>query len=92
VAIPERPASRPDSPGQVEPPNPTVPSTQPAFWLSCALGALGVLLILIGLIVGGQVIFVVGAAAGAISLIAALVWRSDLVAAWRRDHPRSARA
>jgi hypothetical protein len=47
-----------------------------------------VLLIVIGLIVGGQVIFEVGAAAGVISLIAALAWRSDLVASWRRDHPR----
>ncbi|HSS08369.1 MAG TPA: hypothetical protein VLL25_00695 [Acidimicrobiales bacterium] len=67
---------------------PTVPRTHPAFWVSCALGALGVLLIVIGLIVGGQVIFEVGAAAGVISLIAALAWRSDLVASWRRDHPR----
>jgi hypothetical protein len=49
---------------------------------------LGVLLIVIGLVVGGQVIFVIGAGAGAVSLIAALVWRSDLVATWRRDHPR----
>jgi hypothetical protein len=67
---------------------PTVPSSHPAFWISCALGALGLLLIIIGLIVGGQVIFEIGAAAGAISLIAALAWRSDLVTTWRRDHPR----
>jgi hypothetical protein len=67
---------------------PTVPSSHPAFWISCALGAVGLFLIIVGLIVGGQVIFEIGAAAGGISLIAALAWRSDLVAAWRRDHPR----
>jgi lipid-A-disaccharide synthase-like uncharacterized protein len=69
--------------------DPTVPSSQPAFWVSCALGALGVLLILIGLIVREDVVFVIGAGAGAVSLIAALVWRSDLVSTWRRDHPRA---
>jgi len=34
------------------------------------------------------VIFVVGAFAGFVSLIAALAWRADLVSTWRRDHPR----
>jgi hypothetical protein len=48
-----------------------------------------VLLILLGIIVGEDAIFVIGAAAGAVSLIAALVWRSDLVSTWRRDHPRT---
>jgi lipid-A-disaccharide synthase-like uncharacterized protein len=48
-----------------------------------------VLLILIGIIVREDAIFVVGAGAGAISLVAALVWRSDLVSSWRRDHPRT---
>jgi hypothetical protein len=48
-----------------------------------------VLLILIGIVVRVDAIFVIGAAAGAISLIAALVWRSDLVSTWRRDHPRT---
>jgi hypothetical protein len=71
------------------PVDPTVPSSQPAFWVSCALGAVGVLLIIIGIIVGEDVIFEIGAGAGAISLIAALVWRSELVSTWRRDHPRS---
>jgi lipid-A-disaccharide synthase-like uncharacterized protein len=68
--------------------DPTVPSSQPAFWVSCTLGAIGVLLILIGLVVQEDAIFVIGAGAGTISLIAALVWRSELVSTWRRDHPR----
>jgi hypothetical protein len=46
------------------------------------------LLIIVGLIVGGEVVFVIGTFLGALSLIAALAWRSDLVSAWKRDHPR----
>jgi hypothetical protein len=68
-------------------PDPTRPGSQPAFLISCALGALGLLLIIAGLLLGGEVIFVVGAAAGALSLIAALYWRGELITAWRRDHP-----
>ena len=53
-----------------------------------AFGALGLLLIIVGLIVGGEVIFVIGTFLGGLSLIAALAWRSDLVSTWKRDHPR----
>jgi hypothetical protein len=67
---------------------PTNPGSHPAFKISCALGAIGVLLILVGLIVGGSVIFDIGVFFGFASLIAALAWRADLVSAWRRDHPR----
>jgi hypothetical protein len=67
---------------------PTVPASHPAFLLSCALGAIGALLILVGLVIGGTAIFDAGVFVGLASLIAALAWRSDLVAAWRRDHPR----
>jgi hypothetical protein len=62
--------------------------THPGFLLSCAFGALGLLLIIIGLIIGGQVIFVVGTFLGALSLLAALAWRADLVSAWKKDHTR----
>jgi hypothetical protein len=60
--------------------------SHPGFLLSCAFGALGLLLILIGLVIGGQVIFVVGTFLGALSLIAAMAWRADLISAWKRDH------
>ncbi|MDQ1427971.1 MAG: hypothetical protein QOK39_1447, partial [Acidimicrobiaceae bacterium] len=60
--------------------------SHPGFLLSCAFGALGMLLILIGLVIGGQVIFVVGTFLGALSLIAAMAWRADLISAWKRDH------
>lgn len=67
---------------------PTSPKSHPGFLVSCALGAIGFLLIVVGVIIGGQVIFVVGALMGALSLIAALAWRADLVNAWKRDHPQ----
>jgi hypothetical protein len=66
---------------------PTDPRSHPAFLISLALGAVGVLMILTGLLVGGQVIFEVGAGLGAASLIAAMAWRADLVSTWRREHP-----
>ena len=68
---------------------PTDPSSHPAFLISVALGALGVLTILIGAVVGGQTIFEVGVGIGALSLIAALAWRADLVSSWHREHPGS---
>jgi hypothetical protein len=60
--------------------------SHPGFLLSCAFGALGMLMILIGLVIGGQVIFEVGTFLGALSLIAAMAWRADLISAWKRDH------
>ena len=68
---------------------PTIPSSHPAFIISVVLGALGVLTILVGAVVGGQTIFEVGVGIGTLSLIAALAWRADLVSSWHRDHPRS---
>jgi hypothetical protein len=65
-----------------------VPVTHPAFWASCVLGAIGAVLILIGLAVGGAGVFDAGVIMGFASLVAALAWRADLVSAWRRQHPR----
>ena len=67
---------------------PTIPRSHPAFLVSIGLGVLGVLMILSGIVIGGQVIFELGAAVGALSLVAALAWRADLVTTWRRDHPK----
>jgi hypothetical protein len=67
---------------------PTIPRSHPAFLLSVGFGAVGVLMILAGIVIGGQVIFEVGAGLGAVSLMAALAWRADLVSSWRRDHPK----
>ena len=56
--------------------------------LSCALGALGVVAFLVGSALGSDAAFVAGAAAGALSLAAALYWRSELVSSWaKRNRP-----
>jgi hypothetical protein len=44
---------------------------------------------LVGVATGGQTIFEVGAAIGALSLVAALAWRADLVSSWRKSHQQS---
>ena len=63
--------------------------SHPAFLISAALGAIGVLLIAVGLVVGGTAVFDAGVFFGCGSLFAALAWRADLVSSWRRDHPRA---
>jgi hypothetical protein len=68
---------------------PTNPRSHPAFWVSVGLGALGALVFLVGIATGGQTIFEVGAAIGALSLIAALAWRADLVSSWRKSHQQT---
>jgi hypothetical protein len=55
--------------------------------VSCAFGALGLACILVGAVVGVEGLFVAGAALGALSLGAALYWRSELISEWRRDRP-----
>ena len=54
-----------------------------ALVLSCLLGAAGLVCLLVGAVVGGDVLFVTGAAFGALSLGAALYWRSELISSWR---------
>ena len=75
-----------------EPGDPAATTPTPiALVLSCALGALGVVLFLVGSALGSEGAFVAGAAAGALSLAAALYWRSELVTSWaqrrRREGP-----
>ena len=59
--------------------------TPPALALSAAFGAVGVVLFFVGAVTGANSAFVAGVAAGALSLAAALYWRSELISAWRRD-------
>ena len=64
-------------------PDPSPPPAWPApFVLSCALGVLGLVLLVPGLAFGSTVLALTGFAAGALSLGAALYWRSQLVSAW----------
>lgn len=71
-----------EQPARSSPPVPLV--------LSCAMGALGFVLLVAGLLWGSTPLAVGGFVGGALSLGAALYWRSLLVSAWaarKRDRP-----
>jgi hypothetical protein len=67
------------------------PARPPALVTSVVFGAIGVVLLLIGVATGSVPVLVASGVGGALSLTAALVWRSQLIDAWRRDHPPDAR-
>ena len=60
----------------------------PALVTSCVFGAVGAVLLLAGLATGSEPVLIGSGAAGSLSLISALVWRSQLIEEWRREHPR----
>lgn len=59
--------------------------TPPALVASCVLGLVGGVVLLAGLVTGIVAVVVVGVALAGLSLGAALVWRSQLIEAWRRQ-------
>ena len=60
----------------------------PAFVASCVFGAIGTVLLLVGVATVAEPVLIGSGGAGTLSLISALVWRSQLIDAWRREHPR----
>ncbi len=62
--------------------SPSTPPAPPALIASIAFGSVGLALLVVGLVTGSQILQVSGVAAGAISLVAALVWREQLIEAW----------
>ena len=54
----------------------------PAFVVSCIFGAIGLVLLIIGFLTESEPVLISAAASAALSLISALVWRSQLVDAW----------
>lgn len=64
------------------------PPRPPAFVASCVFGVIGAVLLLIGFITESTPVLVASGAAGALSLTCALVWRSQLIDAWRRERRR----
>ena len=66
------------------PPEPR-PPTPPALVASCILGLLGGVMLLAGLFLDSVAVVVVGVSLAGLSLGAALVWRSQLIEAWRRQ-------
>jgi len=53
-----------------------------ALITSLVFGCVGVVLVVVGVATGSDAVAVTGVAAGSVSLIAALVWREQLIAAW----------
>ena len=60
----------------------------PAFVTSCIFGTLGAAFHLAGLVSGGETLVLIATAMGALSLVAALVWRGQLIQAWHADRYR----
>jgi hypothetical protein len=60
----------------------------PAFVLSCVFGVVGVLLVVAALAFDADALYFAAIGAGALSLGAALYWRSLLVADWAARKPR----
>ena len=62
-----------------------------ALRLSVAFGMVGFVLLVIGFATGATPILVAATTAGSLSLISALVWRAQLIEAWRKEHGRPTR-
>lgn len=54
-----------------------------AFYASCAFGAVGVVVVLVGIATASNGVALAGYVLGTLSLVAALAWRSELIQAWR---------
>lgn len=67
------------------------PGTPPALRASIAFGIVGGIVLLIGLATGATPVLVVATTAGALSLVCALIWRAQLIEAWREEHGRPTR-
>jgi hypothetical protein len=63
----------------------------PALRASIAFGIVGGIVLLIGLATGATPILVVATTAGVSSLVCALIWRAQLIEAWREEHGRPTR-
>jgi hypothetical protein len=50
---------------------------------SVVLGSIGLVLLLGGLLTSSETVTVIGVAAATVSLVAALVWREQLIKSWR---------
>lgn len=62
-----------------------------ALRMSVAFGIVGFVLLVVGFATGATAILVAATIAGSLSLISALVWRAQLIEAWRKEHGRPTR-
>jgi len=62
-----------------------------ALRLSVAFGVIGLVLLVAGFVSGATPVLVAATTAGSLSLVSALVWRSQLIEAWRDGKGRPTR-
>jgi hypothetical protein len=60
----------------------------PALLWSIGFGIVGGVLIVAGMAAGAPAVTVAGTLAGVLSLVAVLIWRSQLISAWRASRVR----
>jgi hypothetical protein len=60
----------------------------PALVASCIFGVIGAVLLLVGYLTASTPVLAGSGAAGSLSLASALIWRSQLIDAWRKEHPK----
>jgi hypothetical protein len=63
----------------------------PALRASVAFGIVGAIVLIFGLLSGATPVLVVATTAGSLSLVCALIWRAQLIEAWRKEHGRPTR-
>jgi hypothetical protein len=63
----------------------------PALRASVAFGIVGGIVLIFGLLSGATPVLVVATTAGSLSLVCALIWRAQLIEAWRKEHGRPTR-
>ena len=63
----------------------------PALRASIAFGVVGAILLALGFVSGATPVLVAATPAGSLSLVCALLWRAQLIEAWRAEHGRPTR-
>ena len=64
-------------------------SSPPALVTSVVFGIIGAVLLLAGLFGGSEPLVLTAVGCGTLSLVAVLVWREQLIVAWRRKGPQA---
>jgi hypothetical protein len=63
----------------------------PALKASVVFGVIGLVFLVAGFTSGSTPVLIVATTAGVASLVCALIWRAQLIEAWRREHGRPTR-
>ncbi len=69
----------------------TTRARPPALRASIAFGIVGGILLLFGFVSAATPVLVAATTAGTLSLVCALIWRAQLIEAWRKEHGRPTR-